>query len=90
MKLITVLRKTADGHLAGTITLLDSGWHSLITYSHMDATKAAACVTYNPAIAMGLEDRGILQTTKNVPISHFSKRGTNRPVMTVCKGKNSL
>lgn len=80
------IAQTADGCLAGTTTLLDSGWHSLMTYSRMAATKAAACVTLNPAQAMGLEDRGILQPQKRADISFF-ECGTNRPVMTVCKGK---
>jgi len=80
------IAKTADGSLAGTTTLLDSGWHSLMTYSHMPASKAAACVTYNPAKMMGLEDRGILQPQKRADIAFFECE-TNRPVMTVCKGK---
>ena len=80
------IAKTADGSLAGTTTLLDSGWQSLMTYSHMDASKAAACVTHNPAMAMGLEDRGILLPQKRADIAFF-ECGTNRPVMTVCKGK---
>ena len=80
------IAQTADGSLAGTTTLLDSGWHSLMTYSHLDVTKAAACVTFNPALAMGLEDRGILQPQKRADIAFF-ECGTNRPVMTVCNGK---
>jgi N-acetylglucosamine-6-phosphate deacetylase len=80
------IAQTADGCLAGTTTLLDSGWHSLMTYSHMKATKAAGCVTLNPAQAMGLEDRGILLPQKRADIAFF-ECGTNRPVMTVCKGK---
>lgn len=80
------IAQTADGLLAGTTTLLDSGWHSLMTYSHMKDTKAAACVTHNPAMAMELEDRGILLPGKRADIAFF-ECGTNRPVMTVCRGK---
>lgn len=80
------IAQTPDGCLAGTTTLLDSGWHSLMTYSHMQATNAAACVTHNPAMAIGLEDRGILQPQKRADIAFF-ECGTNRPVMTVCGGK---
>ncbi len=80
------IAQTAEGCLAGTTTLLDSGWHSLMTYSHMKDIKAAACVTHNPAMAMGLEDRGILLPEKRADIAFF-ECGTNRPVMTVCKGK---
>ena len=80
------IAQTADGCLAGTTTLLDSGWHCLMTYSHMEITKAAACVTLNPAQAMGLEDRGILLPQKRADIAFF-ECGTNRPVMTVCNGK---
>jgi N-acetylglucosamine-6-phosphate deacetylase len=80
------IAQTADGCLAGTTTLLDSGWHSLMTYSHMKATKAAACVTLNPAQAMGLDDRGILLPKKRADIAFF-ECGTNRPVMTMCRGK---
>lgn len=85
-KITNGIAQTADGSLAGTTTLLDSGWHSLMTCSHMDVTKAAACVTHNPALAMGLEDRGILLPQKRADIAFF-ECGTNRPVMTVCKGK---
>jgi N-acetylglucosamine-6-phosphate deacetylase len=85
-KITNGIAQTADGRLAGTTTLLDSGWHSLMTYSHLKDTKAAACVTHNPAMAMGLEDRGILLPEKRADIAFF-ECGTNRPVMTVCKGK---
>ncbi|MDD5698214.1 MAG: N-acetylglucosamine-6-phosphate deacetylase [Victivallaceae bacterium] len=85
-KITNGIAQTADGLLAGTTTLLDSGWHSLMTYSHMEATRAAACVTANPALTMGLEDRGILLPQKRADIAFF-ECGTNRPVMTVCQGK---
>jgi N-acetylglucosamine-6-phosphate deacetylase len=80
------IAQTAEGLLAGTTTLLDSGWHSLMTYTNMEATKAASCVTLNPAQMMGLEDRGILLPQKRADIAFF-ECGTNRPLMTVCKGK---
>ena len=84
-KITNGIAQTDDGLLAGTTTLLDSGWHSLMTYSRLKDTKAAACVTHNPALAMGLEDRGILQPQKRADIAFF-ECGTNRPVMTICEG----
>jgi N-acetylglucosamine-6-phosphate deacetylase len=80
------IAQTAEGCLAGTTTLLDCGWHSLMSYGHMKDTKAATCVTHNPALAMGFEDRGILLPQKRADIAFF-ECDTNRPVMTVCRGK---
>ena len=80
------IAQTPDGLLAGTTTLLDSGWHSLMTYGHMKDTKAATCVTHNPALAMSLEDRGILLPQKRADIAFF-ECGTNRPIMTVRRGE---
>ncbi|MCP3964993.1 MAG: N-acetylglucosamine-6-phosphate deacetylase [Lentisphaerae bacterium] len=75
-----------NGLLAGTTTLLDTGWHSLMSYSHMREVNAAACVTSNAAKCLNLEDRGLLQPLKKADIAFF-ERGTNRPLMTVCGGK---
>jgi N-acetylglucosamine-6-phosphate deacetylase len=78
--------QTANGTLAGTTTLLDTGWHSLMSYSHMPETAAASCVTLNAALMLGLEDRGVLLPQKRADIAFF-ERGSNRPLMTVRGGE---
>ncbi|MFA7229754.1 MAG: N-acetylglucosamine-6-phosphate deacetylase [Victivallaceae bacterium] len=86
IKVIDGYSQTADGVLAGTTALLDVGWHSLMTYSHMPETYAASCVTLNAAETLGLNDRGILLPKKRADIAFF-ERGTNRPLMTVRRGE---
>lgn len=80
------ISRTNTGLLAGTTTLLDTGWHSLMTFSDMEETKAAACVTLNPANSLRLNDRGLLQPGKRADLAFFEKH-TNRPLLTVRRGK---
>ena len=77
---------TSAGLLAGTTTMLDSGWHSLMSYSHMPETYAAAGVSLNAALSLDLSDRGELLPRKLADIAVF-ERGTNRPLMTVRRGE---
>ncbi len=80
------ISRTNGGLLAGTTTLLDTGWHSLVSYSHMLDTNAAACVTINPATSVGLTDRGIFMPGKRADIAFF-ENVTNRPLLTVRRGR---
>jgi len=80
------LATTVDGTLAGTTLNLGKGWQCLRAFSHMSITEAAACVTINPAKALGLDDRGILRPGKRADISFFDKK-THEPKFTVCRGK---
>ncbi len=75
-----------SGTLAGTTTLLDDGWHSLMSYSHTPETYAAAGVSRNPALQLGLKDRGRLVPGLRADIAIF-ECGTNRPLMTVRRGE---
>jgi N-acetylglucosamine-6-phosphate deacetylase len=77
---------TNDGSLAGSTELIDIGWHSLMTYSHMPETNASACTTYNPAINLGLTDRGILIPGKRADIAIF-EQGSNKVLMTIANGR---
>ena len=77
---------TAEGKLAGTTTLLDSGWHSLMTYANTDETYAARSVSYNPALSLGLNDRGILRPGTRADMAIFEQE-TNKLLMTVCRGE---
>ncbi len=86
IKVANGFSQTSKGTLAGTTTLLDTGWHSLMSYSHMSESNSASCVTSNPASAMGLEDRGVLLPLMRADIAIF-ERGTNRPLLTVRRGK---
>ena len=77
---------TASGRLAGTTTLLDDGWHSLMNYANTDETYAACSVSYNPARSMNLSDRGILSPGTRADMAIFEQE-TNRLLMTVCRGE---
>jgi N-acetylglucosamine-6-phosphate deacetylase len=75
-----------SGKLAGTTTLLDTGWHSLMSCGHLSETKAAQAVTRNPAEHFQLFDRGELRPGLRADLAIFEKN-TNRPLMTVRKGE---
>ena len=76
----------AEGKLAGTTTLLDTGWHCLMSYGHLLETQAAQAVSLNAAASVGLFDRGAIKPRQRADIAVF-ERGTNRPLMTIRKGK---
>ena len=78
--------QTSAGKLAGTTTMLDSGWHSLMSCGHLSETKAAQAVTCNPAEHFGLFDRGELLPGKRADLAVF-ETGSNRPLMTVRRGE---
>ena len=78
--------QTSNGTLAGTTTMLDVGWHSLMSCGHLSETRAAQAVTINPASNFNIEDRGILLPTKRADLAIF-ERGTNRLLMTVRRGE---
>ncbi len=77
---------TLNGLIAGTTTLLDTGWHSLMSYGHLAETTSATGVTMNPARSIGFHDRGILQPNMRADLAIF-ECGTNRPLMTVRRGE---
>ena len=78
--------QTEQSILAGTTTMLDTGWHSLMSCGHLAETQAAMAVTCNPAAAFGLGDRGILLPNRRADLAIFEQK-TNRPLLTVCNGK---
>ncbi len=78
--------QTAQRTLAGTTTMLDSGWHSLMSCGHLPEIQAAAAVTRNPAESLGLFDRGTLLPNKRADLAIFECH-TNRPLMTVRNGE---
>lgn len=78
--------QNADGKLAGTTTMLDSGWHSLMSCGHLSETRAAEAVTCTPARHFGFEDRGILLPGKRADLAVF-ELDSNRPLLTVCRGE---
>ena len=77
--------QTLDGVLAGTTTLLDTGWHSFMSYAGTSEMDAARTVTVNPARSLALFDRGELAPRMQADIAVFD-RITNRPLMTICRG----
>ena len=86
IRVIGGFSQNADGKLAGTTTMLDSGWHSLMSCGHLSETRAAEAVTSNPARHFGFDDRGILLPGKRADLAVF-ELGTNRPLMTVRRGE---
>ena len=78
--------QTSAGKLAGTTTMLDAGWHSLMSCGHLSETKAAQAVTRNPAEHFSLFDRGQLLPGLRADLAVF-ERSTNRPLMTVRRGE---
>ncbi|MBR7104412.1 MAG: N-acetylglucosamine-6-phosphate deacetylase [Lentisphaeria bacterium] len=76
----------ANGKLAGTTTMLDSGWHSLMSCGHLSENRAAQAVTRTPAECFGFTDRGVLLPGKRADLAVF-ERGTNRLLMTVRRGE---
>ena len=78
--------RNAEGALAGTTTMLDAGWHSLMSSGHLLETQAARAVTANPAAAFGLDDRGVLMPGRRADLAVFECE-TNRVLMTVRRGE---
>jgi len=75
-----------QGSLAGTTTMLDTGWHSLMSGGHLTELQAAAAVTSNPAGIFKLNDRGMLQPNRRADLAIFECK-TNRPLLTVRDGE---
>jgi N-acetylglucosamine-6-phosphate deacetylase len=79
------LSQTAGGTLAGSSSMLDTGWHSLMSCGHLTENDAAQTVTVNPAKVFGFEDRGVLLPMRRADFAVF-ENGTNRVLMTVRNG----
>jgi N-acetylglucosamine-6-phosphate deacetylase len=77
--------QTEEGTLAGSSSMLDTGWHSLMSCGHLTENDAAQTVTVNPAKVFGLEDRGVLLPMRRADFAVF-EMGTNRVLMTVRNG----
>ena len=86
IRVIGGFSQNAEGKLAGTTTMLDTGWQSLMSCGHLSETRAAEAVTSNPARHFGFDDRGILLPGKRADLAIF-EFGTNRPLMTVRRGE---
>ncbi|MDD3887042.1 MAG: N-acetylglucosamine-6-phosphate deacetylase [Victivallaceae bacterium] len=78
--------QTESGVLAGTTTMLDTGWHSLMSCGHLPDTLAAQAVTGNPAAVFGYSDRGLLRPGCRADLAFFERK-TNRALMTVRQGE---
>ena len=85
IKVVNGFSQTSGGALAGTTTMLNSGWHSLMSSGHLEETRAARAVTANPAAELMLEDRGYLRPGQRADLAIF-ERGTNSLLMTVVRG----
>ena len=74
--------QTDQGILAGTTTMLDTGWLSLMSCGHLTELQAASAVTSNPANAFQLKDRGLLLPNRRADLAVYESN-TNRPLLTV-------
>ncbi|MBR2872811.1 MAG: N-acetylglucosamine-6-phosphate deacetylase [Lentisphaeria bacterium] len=80
------LSQTEEGTLAGSSSMLDTGWHSLMSCGHLSENDAAQSVTANPARVFGFDDRGVLLPTRRADLAIFEMK-TNRVLMTVRGGE---
>ena len=85
IEVVNGFSQTSTGALAGTTTMLNSGWHSLMSSGHLEETRAARAVTANPAEELKLDDRGYLRPGQRADLAIF-ERGTNSLLMTVVRG----
>ena len=85
IKVVNGFSQTSSGALAGTTTMLNSGWHSLMSSGHLEETRAARAVTANPAEELKLDDRGYLRPGQRADLAVFES-GTNRLLMTTVRG----
>ena len=86
IKVVNGFSQSLSGALAGTTTMLDTGWHSLMSSGHLAETRAARAVSANPAAAMKLSDRGLLRPGCRADLAIFEKN-TNRLLMTIVRGE---
>lgn len=77
--------QTVEGLLAGSSSMLDTGWHSLMSCGHLSENDAAQTVTANPANVFGFQDRGVLLPMRRADFAVF-EMGTNKVLMTVRNG----
>ena len=80
------LSQTVDGVLAGSSSMLDTGWHSLMSCGHLSENDAAQSVTANPARVFNFDDRGVLLPCRRADMAIF-EMDTNRVLMTVRGGE---
>ncbi|MDR0932157.1 MAG: N-acetylglucosamine-6-phosphate deacetylase [Victivallales bacterium] len=78
--------QTLQGVMAGTTTMLDTGWHSLMSGGHLSDIQSAVAVTSNPARVFNLQDRGTLMPNCRADLAIYEDK-TNRPLLTVCNGE---
>ena len=86
IRVVDGFSRNFEGALAGTTTMLDAGWHSLMSSGHLLETQAARAVTANPAASFGFEDRGVLLPGRRADLAVF-ECGTNRVLTTVRRGE---
>ncbi len=77
---------TDEGIIAGTTLTLERGWRHLVSYSRLDPSAAAACITINPARCFGIEGKGELLPGRRADIAFFDS-ATNKAVLTVRDGR---
>ncbi len=77
---------TIDGTLVGTTSMLNTGWHSLMSSGHLPETRAAQAVTLNPAANFDIQDRGLILPGRRADLAIF-ENNTNRLLATIRRGE---
>ena len=78
--------RTSDGVIAGATMTLENSWTHLRSYANMPEPLACACITANPAKALGLITRGELFPGRRADITFFDSK-TNKVRLTIAKGE---
>ena len=81
-----ISRRMSDGRLSGTTLAMDQALRNLAHYSpSITELEAIACYSLNPALSIGLTDRGLIQPGKRADIAVLD--ATGQVVMTIVRGR---
>ena len=74
-----------DGTISGSMITQEISWKNVLKFTHYKPQNAISCFTSNPAINLGLKDRGLLQPGKNADIVVLNEK--HEVVLTLVKGE---
>ena len=74
-----------DGTISGSMITQETAWKNVLEFTHFKPQNAISCFTSNPAIDLGLKDRGFLQPGKNADIVVLNEK--HEVVLTLVKGE---
>jgi len=81
-----ISRRLSDGRLAGTTLTMDQAMRNLAQFTpSFSDLEAIACYTLNPALSIGLLDRGLIQPGKRADIAVLDTTG--QIMLTIVRGQ---